>query len=564
MSSVSVKRRSRVYVFPLLLLYVSFGLVYWGVTPIYEGPDEPMHYAFVRHLVETRNLPPHTGYGGDHPAQQETSQPPLYYTAAALLTFWAPDQGDSAGLLDRNPHFAYPAPPTVPDNKNTWLHTEAEDLPWRDTVLAIRVTRLVSLLFGTLGVFAVWGLGREIWPNSPLVSLAAAGLAAFVPQFLFISTVVSNDSAAMALSACTLWAAVWAARVNFARSTGVCGVLGTACLLGLLMGLGALSKVSVLGLMPLVGLYLVVYAVRNRARWQAVVRMLVVAYGAAAIVGGWWYARNFVLHGDPFNTRVHVDSPWAWDAPRSLWSALQQLGGVERSFWGVFGAGNIGLHDAAYTLLRLGWILALAGWALRLRRRDARQSLGWVWAMLWTWVLLIVALQVRWMQLMLVPWGRLLFPALPAIACILVVGWRELATLLNRRLRWLPLVPVAGLCLLSGLAPWLVIRAAYARPPQLSMEAVAERSGPLDVQFGELVRLVGYEIDRASVPPDGWLSVTLCWEALQTAKMDHTVFVQLIGHDGGLAASRHTYHGQGRFPAPRWRPGDRSHRERVR
>jgi len=134
-----------------------------------------MHYAYVRHLMETRRLPLHTGYGGDHPAQQEISQPPLYYTVAALLTFWAPDQGDYGGLLGRNPHFAYPAPSTVPDNKNMWLHTADEGWPWRGTVLAIRVTRLVSLLFTALGLLAVWGLGCELWPDSPSMPLAADG-----------------------------------------------------------------------------------------------------------------------------------------------------------------------------------------------------------------------------------------------------------------------------------------------------------------------------------------------------------------------------------------------------
>ena len=172
----------------LLTLYTLLALAYWLATPIYEGPDEPMHYAYVRHLVEKRSLPPLSGYGGSHPAHQETSQPPLYYVTAALLTFWVPDQGDYATLLERNPHFAYPAPPTVPDNKNTWLHTSAEAFPWHGTVLAVRLTRLVSLLFGALGVLATWGLARELWPSSQWLPLAAAGVTAFTPQFLFMST----------------------------------------------------------------------------------------------------------------------------------------------------------------------------------------------------------------------------------------------------------------------------------------------------------------------------------------------------------------------------------------
>jgi hypothetical protein len=152
-------RRPLARLFVLLVLYSSLTLAYSLVTPVYEGPDEPMHYAYVRHLTETWRLPPLTEYGGDHPAQHETSQPPLYYVIAALFTFWTPDHGDYATLLERNPHFAYPAPLTVPDNKNVWLHTLAEDFPWRGTVLAIRLTRLVSSFLGALASWprGVWG-----------------------------------------------------------------------------------------------------------------------------------------------------------------------------------------------------------------------------------------------------------------------------------------------------------------------------------------------------------------------------------------------------------------------
>jgi 4-amino-4-deoxy-L-arabinose transferase-like glycosyltransferase len=540
-------RRSVKCLTGLLLLYLLLVLAYWLATPVYEGPDEPMHYAYVRHLVETGRLPPLTGYEGGHPAHQETSQPPLYHVTAALLTFWAPDQGDYGTLLERNPNFAYPAPPTVPDNKNTWLHTSAEDFPWRGTVLSIRLTRLVSVLFDALGIVTTWGLGRELWPSSDWLPLLAAGLTLCIPQFLFMSSVVSNDTAAMALSACVLWAAVRMAR----RTAEVRRVL----LLGLLLGLAMLTKLSALGLIPLVGLFLVVVARRECVSWQAILSRLGLVLSVAALVAGWWYVRNWVLYGNPFNTQVHLTSPWAWNGPLPLQEALAHLDGVERSFWGMFGTGSVGLSDGVYLVLRMGWLLALIGWGSLLRRHPHRGAMLWMWGMLWTWCLLILALQVRWMQLVLAPWGRLLFPALSAIACLLVEGWRGW---LRPHARPVPiLVLVVGLLLLSGAVPLAVIHPAYARPPQLTPDQVVARALPTDFRMGELARLIGYDLNRTSLSPDDWLTVTLCWEVVEPTTTDYTLFVQLIDMDGGLAASRHTYPGQGRFQTSRWQPGDR-------
>lgn len=568
--------------FVLLACYFFLSSLYWIVTPVYEAPDEPMHYAYVRHLIETRRLPALVGYEGGHPAHQETSQPPFYYMTAALLTFWTPDQGDYATLLERNPHFAHPAPPTVPDNKNTWLHTSAERFPWRGTVLAVRLTRLISLLFGALGVLATWGLGGELWPSSGWLPLVAAGLVACIPQFLFMSAVVSNDVAAMALSSCSLWAAVRLARRPASARR--------AWLLGLLLGLAALTKVSALGLAPLVCLFFVGSAWRKRFDGRVVLGRLALVCGMAALTAGWWYIRNCFLYGAPFNTQVHLASPWAWDGTRPLREALAQMGGVEQSFWGMFGVGNIGLPGWVYGMLRVGWLLALMGWILLLWR--GLRGRAEVWVLLWVWFLLILALQVRWMQLVLAPWGRLLYPALSAVACLLVEGWRGwlpspagapskgvaalpsagkgaavLPSIVRGRCRFIMmtggsgavalLVPVVGLLLLSVIVPLTVIRPAYARPAQLTYDQVIARVQPVDFRLGDLVDLIGYDLDRASVSPDEWLTVTLCWEVVGRTTDDYTLFVQLIGMDGRLVSSRHTYSGQGSFPTSQWRPGDR-------
>jgi hypothetical protein len=327
-----------------------------------------------------------------------------------------------------------------------------------------------------------------------------------------------------------------------------------ALLLGGLLGLGALVKVSVLGLFPLVGIFVFLFSPGQNRR--SVVSRLMVMSVVAAAVAGWWYARNLTLCGDPLNLRVHLESPWAWDRPRALRAALAQMIGVERSFWAMFGSGSVGLPDALYTVLRVGWILALSGWCWTFGRHLLPSTDVGLWGLLAAWVLAIVALQVRWMQLVLAPWGRLLFPALAPIACILTEGGAAWSSLASSRRTWFA-APVMGLLCLSSMAPALVIRPAYALPRQLSAAQVSAQTSPADIQFDDLARLIGYGIDRTSFSPGDWLNARLCWEVTGSTSVDHTLFVQLIGMDGGLVASRHTYPDQGRFQTSQWRPGDR-------
>ena len=169
----------------------------------------------------------------DSGAYQEVGQPPLYYLIAGLVTAPIPTD-DLRGLTLHNPGFGYQAPGTVNDNKNLMVHTEREAFPWRGAALAIHLARLVSLAFGALAVLAAWGLARQVFPDSGLIPLATAAIVAFTPQFVFASSVTSNDSSAAALSTCTLWA--------IARMMRLGVTLRRAALTGLLVGLASLDQ----------------------------------------------------------------------------------------------------------------------------------------------------------------------------------------------------------------------------------------------------------------------------------------------------------------------------------
>ncbi|RLC97377.1 MAG: hypothetical protein DRI77_07340, partial [Chloroflexi bacterium] len=344
----------------LLFLFGVISLTYNLATPIFEAPDEVWHYAYARYIAEEHALPTLTDDTSG--AHQEVAQPPLYYAVAALVSGLAPDD-DLPELMWHNPNFGYQAGGAVNDNKNMLIHTARERFPWHGAVLAIRLARFVSLAFGLLTVLAAWGLGRETFPQRPMLALTVAATVAFIPQFLFISSVVSNDSAAAALSTTALWA------IARAINRGV--TTRRSLIIGLLIGLAALTKTSTLLLLPLAAATL--FAIRHSSM-RPFVHSLCAILCSASAVGGWWYLRNTLLYSDPFGFRVHADTPWGRPTPASISTLVAEMPRLYRSFWGAFGWGHVELPAWVYLSLGVILLLSLVGWgrALATRRMPGR------------------------------------------------------------------------------------------------------------------------------------------------------------------------------------------------
>jgi len=533
-----------------LVIFIGLAVCYSLITPIFEAPDEVWHYAYVRYLVEQRALPPLDDAGTG--AYQEVAQPPLFYAVAGLMSGWVSDD-DLVELMWHNPGFGYHASGTVSDNKNMLVHTDRERLPGAGAVLAIRLARCASLAFGVLAVIAAWGLGREAFRNQPGLALGVAGVVAFTPQFLFISGVVSNDSAATALATCAVWA--------LARVVNRGMKLRRTLVVGVLIGLAALAKTSNLLLWPLAGAVLCL-AVRPRIDrdqpfqrlWPGLGRALL-ALSVAVLVSGWWYLRNALVYGDPLGVGVHVDTPWGRQQPASLLTLVGELPKVYRSFWGAFGWGHVEYPTVVYWVLGGFIALSLVGWIAAWRRAQSSGQC-WVFLLSVTWCSLVVAALAQWMRQVEAPHGRLLFPAIGAWAVLVVGGWAALPRPRLTRFISSPLALIVGaLTVLSLLTPWLVIRPAFAHPRLITRDKAEEMVGVRDLTYDGTARLIGVRPDRTTaLPGDTWI-VRACWEAIAPMSADYTVLVHLVGRDNVRVGERHTYPGLGRFPTSLWPVG---------
>jgi len=475
-----------------------------------------------------------------HLARQEGSQPPLYYLLAAAATFWI-DTSDFPGSVWENPHYGYNVPGIVNDNKNLFIHTSLESFPYRGAVLAIHLARFVSVLMGAFAVLFTYRLALEIFRDQPLLAASAGASVAFVPQYIFISGAVSNDSTIGACAAFALW--LIARHLTDERRPMIETIaLGIAC------GLAASAKVSGAGLAVLAVLVLL-YVSRGNAK-LALLRLIV--FGVAGfVVAGWWYLRNLLLYGELTGTAMMSRIFKVRETPLTLPELFVQLREVWETFWIGFGWGNIRAHPPVYTLIEVFLVLGLIGLFIGLiRQRD--KSIRLSLAMLVAWVGLMFSALIYWMQSTQAPHGRLFFPALPAIAVLIVYGLDQLRI---KSLRFVHFAFVALLFTLAALAPFAILQPAYAFPPSLNETQLPSTMRRVDIMYGDKMKLIGYEIAPRRALPGESVTLMLYWQSLVQMDEDYSIGMRVLDAKQNVIGARDSYPGHGMLPTRLWSVG---------
>ncbi|MBN1889127.1 MAG: glycosyltransferase family 39 protein [Thermoflexales bacterium] len=467
----------------ILAAYLLVGASYAIYTPPWQVPDEPAHYNYVRALATTAQLP--VIEMGDYdqaylsqlvfeskfspelsiePLEYEDWQPPAYYGLAALV------YGSTGGSL-----------------------------------LALR---FFSLLLGAALLILAFLIVRGMFPAHPSLALGTAAFVAFVPQHLAMMAGVNNDSLAELLLAMVIYLIV-----NYQLSSVDCQLGDPQApnvrlesqgfgfvsrrrwvLLGVLLGLGMITKLSFYIALPLVAWAMLrSYTVQVSGQAQGkltspsrftsriipslsrdVSRLafhvsrftfhaLPLLLPALLIALPWWL-RNVGVYGWPdvmglvrHNAVVVGQPTTTWWIEQYGWASLAQrlFTFTFQSFWGQFGWMTVPLSPRYYLALGALSVAALAGclWAAWPRRRellaDARfQLLG-------AWVGLTLLMYLYYNLGFVQHQGRYLFPALIPLGLAFSVGWQQWTRILPRGWAWreaFMILPYLGLLALDLLA----------------------------------------------------------------------------------------------------------------
>ncbi|HTX34421.1 MAG TPA: glycosyltransferase family 39 protein [Bryobacteraceae bacterium] len=269
-------------------------LFYSSMLPLWEGYDEWAHFAVVRSVASGQLLPPRDGpVPRDVEASLQIAPVPweMRYLPPPSVSedaFWTLPEAARVGR-----QAAFRAMPAAWSRETAagglrayealqpplyyWLMAplmrlaSGLGLAWQ--VLALR---WAAALIASLAVPLVFALGKLVFADRG-AALASAAVVALMPGMALDVARVSNDCLAVVLfTLLTVWA-VAAARDGSKES------VRRDWLLGLVLGLGLLTKAYFLTAVPALALVL------GRRCWRP--------FLAAAAVAGWWYVRNLATTG---------------------------------------------------------------------------------------------------------------------------------------------------------------------------------------------------------------------------------------------------------------------------
>lgn len=536
------KRRIALIVAGFLVL----GAVYASVNPIFEAPDEIQHYFHVKHIADGKGLPV-VRQGSQEIYKREGGQPPLYYLLGALVTSWI-DTSDAQTALNPNPYVTLGMAPQE-GNKNVILHTERESFPYRGTSLAVHLLRYLSLSFGATTVLATYSLSLQVLPGQKATALGAAAITAFNPKFIFTNAAVNNGGLLVALCSLALLAAVGLLK----GGPSLRGYIG----LGMIVGLAVLTKLTSLGLLVVVLYVLAVLGVRHSPK--EALKAATVVLGLVVLVAGWWFVRNLVLYHEPTGMNLFLTSIGQPPNAIPLSRVFRDSQRISMTYWAVFGWLNVLASTWVYRLFDLLVVLGIVGLPLALVRglRKPRTVPATSLLPMVLWVVVVAFGYLAYVRYNLVQsagTGRLLFPAISCVSILLCWGLTQLPP---RRWRiTLVAVMASALALIALACPFLYIVPAYARPAPLSAEELESVPNPVDIVYGEEMRLLGYEVQEQTVRPGDTIEVVLFWEAVTAMDRDYSVSLIALTPDGELIGQWDSYPGLGNFPTSAWQAGE--------
>jgi hypothetical protein len=414
----------------ILAVFVFTAALYAIRTPLWQNPDEPAHFNYVRYIwdegrlpvlkmgdypheyleaIKSRRFPPDMPID---PIRYEFHQPPLYYLIAALV------------------------------------YGAVGDIP--QSALALR---FLSITFGAAFLWVCYRLFRLVFPQDGALALLAVGFAATVPMHVALSAAANNDGLSNLLLVSTVVLMLRAVR---AEPEGRAVASRRWIWAGIVMGLAMLAKSSTYVAIPMGLLVIVAHGWRKSAVRARAVRALAL-FGPALLLNLPWYIRNALTYGGVDVLGLQRHNAIVLGQPTTAeWVARMGWGGVAReliattfrSFWAQFGWMGVIVDTRIYQALALVCGLIFVGFLLYLLRAAANRHLLTLFqwkalGVLGFWLLLTGAAYLWYNAQFVQHQGRYFFPALPAIALAMALGFQE--TLRPTRARLIALLCALGI-----------------------------------------------------------------------------------------------------------------------
>jgi hypothetical protein len=373
----------------ICLAAVAIRLPWIFTVPMAEAPDEFAHYWVIKFLHDHLSLPSAGEVLAGGPSAVYGSLPQLGYLPHVLLT---------------------------------------EAFPASELTL---YARFGSLLMGVVMICAAYYIGRELFPRQRLLALALPSLLVFHPQLVLLQSYANNDSTTAAMAAWVLYLMI----VNLKQGI----TIKRSAILGCLLSIMVLGKLSGYCLFPAVVLYMVAAALLNGTSVVFLFECCALITAIVLSTTVWWFLRNAdEFAGDFLGTKTMYHT-WAVTFHKDLNYHLPVSHIIKEkrwwrmtifSYWGMYGYMTRYLWRPVYIAYLVFMASAFGGWVLgvkqvvatKLAGREERVNFA-IWSML-TLVLVTNLAAMIWASTSNLggPQGRYLFPSEIPIMALMVAG----------------------------------------------------------------------------------------------------------------------------------------------
>lgn len=416
-----------------LVLFVLLLILWSAFTPIFEGADEEGHFCSVDFLAHNNKLPDVRDVGGCF-----IWHPPFYYFLLSSITrsFQTPQYKSTqikinpkAELL-RKGEFAQ------------YVHKKRElYFQWNQLELLVHTLRLATAAIAVLIFIIVSKTSIYVFKNKVERNLSL--LLLFNPMFIHIFTTITNVTLVSLISTAVIAIDI--------KSGGKNKSYKLVAIQGFLVGLGFITKISALSLLP--ALLLVLFLEHRKKKTTLInlgAKLLIFTVGFF-VSAGWYLFRNIQLYGEVIEANVIAKTYGA----SHHFLLLEKVGpfnyansiviSLFKTFWSAYGAVTVKFPDIVNVMLLI--ISLLVGYVIFVNFKKLSEPLkiAVFYALSIMATLVVMNIQLAAMH------AKDLFPAYLPLSLLFGYGLYFLnVTLRNRTLKmFLPIAVILGTYMLA-------------------------------------------------------------------------------------------------------------------
>jgi 4-amino-4-deoxy-L-arabinose transferase-like glycosyltransferase len=385
------------------------GLIWSSVVPLWEGFDEPAHYAYIQHMAENKELPTPNNFMSNEIYYSFTIVPISYNLNHAGIIIPNKIQGFETNKNPTKFHSTYwqtfnqteyeknynslkeisssSRSTEFVNGSKIW---EAQQAPLNyllllpiykllsnnDIITIVFTLRYVGIVISAIAIFFVYKTVTKLFKNQ-FMRYGTIIFTVFNPMFVSNWSRLSNETLNFLLFTLFFYFTIKYLKEDHRMKNLI--------FIGIILGLGLLTKQSFVSLLILVPVIIIFKIIQQKSdlknRISYFVKNNLIIISLTIIISSWWYLRNLVTTGNLSGIIGVKSGPsfqnWAYFGTVNWYGYFKE---IFKNFWGLFGWSFIRLPDLYYYTFMVITLISFMGLVFFIiKNRKKLTSLIRIW-----------------------------------------------------------------------------------------------------------------------------------------------------------------------------------------